>query len=364
LVYRLVLENLKHRPVRTLLSALAIGVQVTMILTLVGLSHGITNDMSARNRGAGADLIVRPPNSSLFSMSGVSMDERYVTKVREEPHVALATGVLIQGVGPLGTSIAGIHLDEFNALSGGFRYIKGGPFHGAHELIVDEVQAREDHLKPGSTKDFGQKWRVVGVVEAGKLSHMFGQIDPLQDEYSNNGKISAVFVKVDDPANIPSVQDGLLKRLGKDFQIMNMEEQAARLSPDKFPLVKNFTNVVVGIAVIVGFLVVFLSMYTAVIERTREIGILKALGASPAYILGILLRETILLAVAGAICGILMTYGSRALMAAVKPDMPMEIVKTWWPIATAIALIGCIFGALYPGFKAARQDAIEALSYD
>lgn len=346
-----------------MLSAIVIGVQVTMILTLVGLSHGITNDMSERNRGAGADLMVRPPNSSLFSMGGVAMPEGRVATVKEVPHVAMATGALIQSVGPLGTSIAGIHLDEFNALSGGFRYTQGGPFHGPHQMIVDSVQARQDHLKPGSVKDFGQKWTVTGIVESGKLSHMFAQIEPLQDEYSQTGKISVVFVKVDDPANVAEVQSAIEAKLD-GYQVISMEEMSSRLSPDNFPLVKNFTNVVIGIAVIVGFLVMFLSMYTAVMERTREIGILKALGASPGYVLGILIRETVILAIAGAICGIVMTYGARVLMDAVRPDMPVMIVKSWWPIASLIALIGCLIGALYPGFKAAKQDAIEALSYD
>jgi len=110
--------------------------------------------------------------------------------------------------------------------------------------------------------------------------------------------------------------------------------------------------------------VVFLSMYTAVLERTREIGILKALGASPGYILGILVRETILLAVAGTVAGILMSYGTRALMQVMAPTMTQVIVPDWWPWAALISLVGSLIGALYPGLKAARQDAIEALAYD
>ena len=110
---------------------------------------------------------------------------------------------------------------------------------------------------------------------------------------------------------------------------------------------------------------VFLSMYTAVLERTREIGVLKALGASPGLILNILLRETALLAVAGSILGIALAYGTRALIASLMPGTLIQaIVYDWWPIAAAIAIVGALLGAVYPGLKAARQDAIEALAYE
>ena len=105
-----------------------------------------------------------------------------------------------------------------------------------------------------------------------------------------------------------------------------MDQFVSLISVDSIPILKRFTRVVIGLAVIVGFLVVFLSMYTAVLERTREIGILKALGASPGYIMGILMRETLLLAVAGAIAGILMSYGTRWIMQVFVPTMPMVIV--------------------------------------
>jgi putative ABC transport system permease protein len=121
---------------------------------------------------------------------------------------------------------------------------------------------------------------------------------------------------------------------------------------------------VIGIAVFFGFLMVSLSMYTAVLERTREIGILKALGASPAYIVGLVMRETVLLAVTGTVVGILMTYGTRSLMAIFAASMPQEIVPDWYLRVAAIALAGSIVGALYPSLRAARQDAIEALAYD
>ena len=122
---------------------------------------------------------------------------------------------------------------------------------------------------------------------------------------------------------------------------------------------------VIGLGVVVGFLAVLLSMYTAVLERTREIGVLKALGASPAYILNILLREAAVIAIAGAILGILLSYVTRFMIHNFVPaSLIQAIVPEWWPIAAAIAIGGALLGALGPGLKAARQDAIEALAYD
>ncbi len=369
MVNRLVFENLKHRPVRTLLSAVAIGVGITLILSLVDVSEGMLGDIAARSRGTGADIMVRPSDSSLISGSVGQMPEKIVDVVRAQPHVALATGSLIQPVGPL-ESVAGIHLDEFNKLSGGFHYLEGGPFEkpeavtpdGVYDLLLDEVEAKAQHAHAGQIITQGRKWRVTGVVESGKMSRMFTDLATLQDIYVPR-TISVVWVKVDDPANISAVQ-AELEAVLKDYHVYTMEEMTSLLTADNIPLLKNFTYVVTGIAGVIGFLFVFLSMYTAVLERTREIGILKALGASPAYILDMLMRETVLLAIGGAIAGILMSYGSKALMDQFYPRMTMVIVKSWWPWAALIALGGSLIGALGPGLKAARQDAIEALSYD
>jgi putative ABC transport system permease protein len=363
LVNQLVFENLKHRPVRTLLSALAIGIQVTLMLTLVGVSHGMLNDIAERSRGTGADVMVRPPGSSLIGFSGSVMDERIVGAVAKEPHVALATGSLVQPVSANFTSIAGINLDEFNTMSGGFKYLEGGPFTGEGDLLVDDVYARSAKLHVGSTVDFGLKWRVAGVVESGKMSRMFADLKSLQGKYSNTGKISVIWVKVDEPANIPAVVSELKEKL-PDFSIYSVDEYVSLISANNIPMLRQFTGVVIGIGVVIGFLVVFLSMYTAVLERTREIGILKALGASPAYVLSILLRETILLAIVGVAAGILMTYGTRYLLEVFVPAFSTDIVYEWWPRAAMIALVGSLIGAIYPGLKAARQDAIEALAYD
>ena len=131
MIHRLVLENLKHRPVRTLLSAILIGVMVTMILTLVGVSEGVLADIAARSRGTGADVLVRPPGSSVLGFSG-DMPEGIVGLVRKQRHVLMATGTKVQSIGNFDT-ITGIDLAEFNAISGGLHYLEGGPFQGPND---------------------------------------------------------------------------------------------------------------------------------------------------------------------------------------------------------------------------------------
>lgn len=361
MIHRLVFENLKHRPVRTLLSVVAIGVEVTLILTLVGVSRGVLGDMASRSRGTGADILIRPPESSGFTFS-YSMKEKIVDVVRAQPHVAMATGTFVKYIDSF-NSITGIHLEEFNAMSGGLKLIQGRLFQDPDDLVVDEVFAKQHHLKPGSTIEFGHVWRISGIVEQGKLSRTFADIGRLQELFEGRGLVSTIYVKLDDPANTNAVKDDLQKILAT-YKIDSIEDFVSLFSTNSVPYIEAFTNVVIGIAVLIGFLVVCLSMYTAVLERTREIGILKALGASPAYIVGILMRETVLLALTGTVVGILMTYGTRALMAIFAASMPQEIVPDWYLPVTAIALAGSIVGALYPGLRAARQDAIEALAYD
>lgn len=363
LINTLVLENLKHRPLRTLLSIIAIGVQVTMILTLVGLSRGMLDDQKRRAKGVGADILVRAPGSSLLGLS-TNMTAKYLPFIQKQPHVKLATGVLVQGTGGL-NSVTGLDLDSFNALSGGFHYISGGPFTGPDQVIIDQYQAKQYNQKTGDSIDLLNKsWKVVGVVEPGMLARVVVPLNVLQELTANTGKVTVIYVKLDDPARTNQVVADLRGKL-KDSPIYSMEEYVSLFSVSNVPMIREFIAIIIGLGILVGFLVVFLSMYTAVLERTREIGVLKALGASPVYILNILLRETALLAVAGALLGIGLTYGTRALIMGLIPGSLIQaIVPDWWPIAGGLALTGAMLGALYPGWKAARQDAIEALAYD
>lgn len=367
MINKLVIENLKHRPARTLLSVLAIGVEVTLVLTLVGLSHGMLDDFEKRSRGVGADVIIRPPGSSVFSMSTAPMSDKLVPFFASQPNVAQAIGVITHTLPGLFGSVTGIDLASFNTMSGGFRFLEGGSFRKDDDVIVDEYYARQGKHQVGKWIELAnRKWQICGIVESGKMSRLFVQLPVLQDLSGNKGKLSQIYLRVNGRANV----DPLVKQLRetpslKDYQIYSLEEFTSLISINNVPWLTPFIRVIVGIAVIVGFIVVFLSMYTAVLERTREIGILKSLGASPALIVNLLARETTLLAILGSGAGIGFSYGTRWLIQTLVPaSLQQAIVYEWWPIAAGIAVAGALVGALYPGFKAARQDAIQALAYE
>jgi putative ABC transport system permease protein len=362
---KLVLENLKHRPMRTLLSVLLIGVPVTLQLTLVGLSHGFLEDSKNRARGIGADVIVRPKESSILgSISGSPLPEALIPYFLKYPHVVMATGVVNQPVNGITLGATGVDLEAFTKMSGGFHYIEGGPFRGPDDVIVDRYYAEEHHLHAGDTvKLLNRNWRLSGIMESGTLTRIAMPIRVLQDLTASHG-LSQIYLKLDDPAEARQVVKDLREELHND-QIYAMAEFTSAYNVNNVPALREFIGIVMGIGVVIGFAVVCLSMYMSVLQRTREIGILKSLGASKFFILRLILLEALIMGFGGTVLGIGMSYGAYWLLHVLRPaSFPIAIVHEWWIYAGAVTLLGALLGAIYPGTNAASHDPIEALAYE
>jgi putative ABC transport system permease protein len=363
-INRFVLSNLAHRPIRTLLSVLAIAVEVTMILTLVGVSYGTLDGTARRARGIGADILIRPPGSSIISLSTAPMSDKLVPLLADRPHVTLALGTVVQPLQGLDT-VTGLDVDQFSKMSGGFHFLEGGPFERDDDVIVDEFYAREKNLHAGNTLNLlGHDWHVAGVFESGKLARICVRLSVLQKLTGNPNHLSQIYLKVDSPDHVQTVMNDLRNML-TGYPIYTMEEFTSLLTISSVGLLRNFIGVVIAIAVIVGFIVVSMAMYTAVLERTREIGVLRALGASSSFIFGLLLKETLLLALFGTGIGIVFTYLAQWSLEHIgHSGLTQETVYAWWPIAGAIAVTGAVLGTLAPAFKAIRQEVTQALSYE
>jgi len=364
----MIVANLVHRPIRTLISIVAIAVEVTLILVIVGFSLGMLNDSKQRQQGIGADVIVKPPGSSFLSgISGAPVSIKIADILEKLPHVTAVAPVVAQ----LNTEgaievINGIDLNSFERLSGPFQFLSGGPFTGADQVIVDDYFADSQHLKAGDTITvLNHPVKVVGIVEHGKGARKFLPMATLQDWIGAPGKASVFYVKLDDPKNADLVVKEIHDVQGlQQFSVRSMQDYLSMMTPEHLPGFNKFIEVVIGVAMVIGFIVIFQAMYTAVMERTREIGILKSLGASKLYIVNIVLRETILLAICGTILGIFVSYATSNAIRAKFPLLPVSIQPNWIGYAVGLAIVGALLGASYPAIKAAQKDPIDALAYE
>jgi len=262
--------------------------------------------------------------------------------------------------------IAGIDLPSYERMSAGFRYLAGGPFKGPYDVLVDDLFAKSNHAQVGDTIEIlNNKFRIAGIVERGKGARKFVPLATLQDLVGAKDKASIFYLKLDDPANADVVVDEIKHVPGMEHYVAtSMAAYLAMMTTSNYPGLSTFIDVVVGISVVIGFIVIFQAMYTAVMERTREIGILKSMGASKLYIVNVVLRETALLAIGGIVLGIVVSLATRAVLAHKFPLLQVVVDGGWIVRATLIAIAGAIGGALYPAFKAAQKDPIDALAYE
>jgi putative ABC transport system permease protein len=365
---RLVISNLLHRPLRSGISILAVAIEVAMILSIVGIMVGQISGSRAQTSGIGADIIVRPPNASFIAgVSGAPIPAKVADVLRKLPHVAVASPAIQQiSVKASVETIWGIDYPSFNALRP-FIFLSGGPFEGPNDVIVDDIFARTGkHYAVGETiQVLDHPFRISGIVEHGKGARKYLPIRSLGALLGAENNASLIFLKSDDPKNEKLIEQEIHAQPGmSEYQVETVAEALSQMTPEHLPAFNDALHVVIGLAVVVGFLVIFQSMYTAVLERTREIGILKSLGASQFYVVNLVLRETGFLAIVGIAAGIGFTFALKAVMDNRFPTLPFPISPGWIMYATLIAFGGALVGASYPALKAAKKDPIEALAYE
>jgi putative ABC transport system permease protein len=362
----MIVSNLAYRPVRSTISVLAIALEVTLILLIVGFALGMLQDSRSRQAGIGADVIVLPPGSSnIVGLSDAAIPVKMVDVFSHLPHVRVVSPVILK-VSATGTlqTIWGIDLQSFEGLRP-FTYLKGGPFKGADDILVDDIYTNGKHVRIGDSIElFNHTFHVSGIVAHGKGARLFVPLATLQQLNGSPGRASGLYVKADNAADIETVIQEIKSLRGmSSYIVQSMSTYLSTFTPDKYPMLSTFINIVIGISVTIGFIVIFQSMYSAVMERTREIGILKSLGASKLYIVNVILRETTLLAIGGIIAGLLVSLAASVGIRA-RTTMPVHINAKWIVNAALIAIVGSLAGASYPAFKAAQKDPIDALAYE
>lgn len=362
----MIVQNALHRPVRTVITVIAVAVEVTLVIIVVGLTSGLLLESAKRTEGVGADIMVQPPSASVFmAFSGAPMPISIARKLQELEYVQAVAPVLVQFNSVNGLDIVyGIQPDTFRAVSGGFVVHSGTELQDANDILVDDVYARAKKVRVGQNLHILERdFHVAGIVEHGKGARLFVLMSTLQEMAGARDKASVFFIKCDRSDHAGAAADEV-RDLLPHYEIRPLKDYISLMTSSNLPGLRPFINVMISIAVAIGFLVTFLSMYTTIIERTREIGVLKSLGASKSYIVEIVLSETTLLCLSGVVGGIGLSFLMRAIFIRVFPSLTILITPKWVVLAGLIAILGGLLGASYPAWLASRKDPVEALAYE
>ena len=363
---QMIIAGLKARPVRTTVSILAVTLEVMLILVVVGLTTGIANETAKRTAGVGAEIMVQPPNSSVFlALTSNTMPVAIAGKIRELPGVKAVAPVQVIVNSQDGIElIYGIDTESFFAVSGGFSWHKGGLFKAPNEIVVDDLWAQAKSANVGDTVELlNQKLKVAGIVEQGRGARVFTSMQGAGALTGQVDKVAAFYVKLNDPDQVKAVQTQI-QRLLVGYSVRDMKQLMSQMTSSSIPGLNAFIQSVVFVALCIGVLVIFLSMYTTITERTREIGILRSLGASKTFIVGLIFQESIFICVLGVGFGIGSSLLVQKLLEAIFPTLVVEITGGWIVKASIFAVLSGIIGSFYPSLKAAGQDPVEALAYE
>jgi putative ABC transport system permease protein len=339
---------------------------VALVVLIVGLTSGLLTETAKRIEGIGADVMLQPPAASfLVGIPGAPMPIKIADKLAELKYVRAVAPALLQFSSQGGVDVVyGIDSESFRAVSGGFVFLQGHDMEGPEDLLVDDLAASAKHIRVGDTfKLLNHDWHVAGIIEHGKGARLFVPLATLQDLVGAPDKASIFWLKCTRPEHTEDVMDEI-RHLMPGYTVRPVSAMLSLMTSTNIPGLQSFINAMIALAVAIGLLVIFLTMYTTVLERTRDIGVLKSLGAGRAFIVRALLTESAGLCVLGILAGVGLSYAVRAAFLAGFPTLSILITWPWIVRAGAIALAGAMLGASYPAWLASRKDPVEALSYD
>jgi putative ABC transport system permease protein len=362
----LVVSNIGQRPIRTLVSVAGVALGVCLVMLFTGLARGMANDLQRRASNVRAEIIFTRPGSMQLTASTANLSTKYVESLKQIEGVEEALPVIryvVQGNRGFGfEQIEGIEWEPWARINE-IHIVSGNPPQAMNEIVIDETKSRNNKLRVGdSLKLFGEReYRIAGIYTPESGARIKMTLTAMQEALESPGKCTYILVKVRNPAE----QVEVAKRI--DAALPGNKIQFTRdlfTSIEKsIPFLGIFLRVLVGLAAVVSALVVMLAMYTTITERTREIGILKALGASRRYIVFIIESEALLISAVGLIAGFAFSFAAGYLIHQFY-GLFFEFSWGWAVTAAGIGILGGALGALYPALRASNLDAVSALAYE
>jgi putative ABC transport system permease protein len=359
----LTFANILHRRVRSAITVCGVALGVALVMLAVGLVDGFLGVQAKRNAAVTAEILFAPAAASFgfgFSSSlSATMPSEMAERLLGVEGVKSAVPIYQYLDGA--RMIDGIDYDTFARISSA-RVVEGRPARSGDEVMIDRTVQRALKLRPGSNVELlGRSFAVVGVYEPESLYRFKVPISTIQTFTSRSGACTMILVKTADGSSVEDVYG----RLGESFpeNKLTLTRDLPALFARGTPAMQVFLDAVVALSITFSTILMLLTMYSTVKERTRQIGILKSMGASSRWIAAEVEKEALVLAAAGVIAGFLLSLAGKYIIQSLVPTM-VQLEPRWFGYSVILGLLSGAIGALYPALRAAAQDPVIALAYE
>ncbi|MBT4208909.1 ABC transporter permease [Candidatus Woesearchaeota archaeon] len=398
---RVVHSSLKRRKLRSWLTLVGILIGITAVITLISLGEGIRGAVTSQFDFLNPEVLTIRADGITMAPPGTGvsnpLQEKYLKDIQKIKGVDLAIGRIIEnaqikfngrshfsiaisfpknGDKDIIKKIVQLEIEKGNMLDSSDTYrIVVGSDYSKSDMFGKAVELRDE------LEIEGKKFKVKGILEK-KGSFIVDHSviineDPLKDLYNHEDTYELIVVKVESESEIAQVKERLERYLRKerdvdegeeDFTVSSPEETLKSLDSTLFGI-QLFIYLIAAISILVGGIGIANTMYTSVLERTRDIGVMKAIGAKDSQITVLFLLESGLLGLVGGIVGIIFGASTSIILAKIgnkflsegliQINLPLEFI-----LATLIFsfLVGLISG-IVPAIKASKLKPIDALRY-